>query len=611
MPKFARAASRTAAADHILSSVFAPRLRWLGAVAPAAALLLPAAAQQQGEAMDQLWGEQTAVMPASERTAFFDQGNYGMFVHFGFYSQLANRWNGETFYGIGEWILREKEIPVADYMAAAAEFNPAQFDAKKLVDLAQAAGMRWIILTSKHHDGFAMFDSDHPFNIVDSTPFKRDVVGELAAACAEANMPFGVYYSHFQDWTAPGGSRGPQQDAQGNPVSFDDYFQQKCLPQIDELCTRYGPLQFFWFDTPGSMSEAQVKQIVDLVREKQPQALLGSRIGRGMGDYETLGDMEIPPTNQEGLWETCDTTNDSWGYAWYDQNWKTPQQILQRLVSCVGRGGTYLLNVGPNGQGVVPETIANYLQESGAWVQRHPEVIYGAKPSPWGRALPWGDVTVQGNRLNLVVFDWPQDGRLFLPGLGNEIQSARLINGDEKVELTHTKQGAATQLELPERAPESLASVIELELQGAPQIDSTPAIFPNRPVTIAADQAASLHEVSLNHESWMEKYGEWKFVNRLHPWQPGSRAEWAIEVLEPGDYQITLDYKGNGRTAWTVNTSEGAEVHNQQNGTAVYQSYPLGIVHFDQPGRHTLSVSFVSGDTKATSLRSVTLTPVE
>ena len=198
---------------------------------------------------------------------------------------------------------------------------------------------------------------------------------------------------------------------------------------------------------PGDMPENLVKELADYVRKAQPGALLCSRIGHDMGDYASKGDMEVPPRNADGLWESCDTSNDSWSYAWYDQNWKDRREILFRVVSTVARGGTYLYNIGPDGRGRVPAPAAKYLLKAGEWLKRYPQVVYGAGASPWGHALPWGDVTTQGNTLNLAVFDWPQDGRLFLPGLQSKIKSAAVITAGKPVPVKWEPRGPWTELQ--------------------------------------------------------------------------------------------------------------------------------------------------------------------
>ena len=582
----------------------------------ALACLARCAALGAETSMDQMWGESLAKPGGSksERVAIFRDGNYGMFIHWGLYSHLGGQWKGQTFYGIGEWIKRQMKIPDDEYMALAKEFNPMEFDAREIARIAKAAGMKYIIITSKHHEGFAMFKSAHPFNIVDATPFKRDPMEELAAACKEAGLGFGFYYSHYQDWTAPGGGRGPAKHADGRRATFEEYFRGKCYPQVKEICTRYGPLNFIWFDTPGGMPKPLVMELADLVANTQPNALLCSRIGHGLGDYTTKGDMEVPLRNIDGLWEACDTTNDSWSYAWYDQNWKDATEILRRLVSTVGRGGSYLLNIGPDGRGRVPEQAAKYLVKAGEWIQRHPRVVYAAGPSPWGHALPWGDVTTQGDTLNLVVFEEPADGRLFLPGLATGIASAALrVGPDETRTVTWSRAGAWTILQLPSRpsgAPSRLPSVIELRLEGPPEVDQTLGIDPGIATSLAAEFAA-VKGADKRGIRWMEKFGEWKHVTQVSGWQSAGRATWEVDVALAGDYYLELVYKAAGRTAWRIETDEGVKLQNQQNGASVYHAYPFGLLSFKTPGKHTITVSLAKGDANKASLKAVRLTPAE
>ena len=281
--------------------------------------------------MDELWGEQDEIMSSKEeaRTALFADGNYAMFIHWGLYSNIANKWEGKTYYGISEWIMstRRADIAPADYMAEAKNFNPQDFDADAIVKLAKDAGMKTVVITSKHHDGFAMYHSKaNKFNIVDATPFKRDPMKELSKACKKAGLGFGFYYSHNQDWTFPGGNRGPTVNEKGEEVDFDYYFKEKCLPQIKEITTEYGDIAIIWFDTPGDMEKKYVAELVDIVNKNQPNALVAGRAGHGLGDYKSFGDMNIPEENVPGLWESVDVTNDSWGYAWYDNNWKSPKR---------------------------------------------------------------------------------------------------------------------------------------------------------------------------------------------------------------------------------------------------------------------------------------------
>ena len=335
---------------------------------------------EQHKQMDEMWGETEVAIDESlaERAKLFDESNFGMFIHLGLYSHLEGKWQDTTYYGIAEWLMNPSiaNIPANEYMTHAKEFNPEKFNADSIVQLAKDAGMKYIIIGSKHHEGFAMFHSKaDKFNIVDATPFGRDLMKELATACDENGLGFGIYYSHYQDWTAPGGHGGPETYPDGSPATFEDYFYKKCIPQVTEICKNYGDLDFIWFDTPGNMKKELVVELVDLVRDLQPNAMLCSRVGHGMGDYVSNGDMEVPVKNIDGLWETCDTNNDSWGYAWYDKNFKAPKEILRRLISTVARGGTYLFNIGPRGNGEIVELGAEFLRAIGNWINKYPQVI--------------------------------------------------------------------------------------------------------------------------------------------------------------------------------------------------------------------------------------------
>ena len=564
--------------------------------------------------MEEMWGESTVKLRAenAERGQLFEEGNYAMFIHWGLYSQLANQVDGKTYYGIGEWIMHPQmaDIPPAEYKKLAGTFNPQKFDAGAIARLAKEAGMKYIIITSKHHDGFAMYDSKAcGFNITAATPWAKDPMHELADACRAEGLGFGFYYSHNQDWTFPGGDGGPQVDEDGNPATFDDYFMKKCLPQVEEITSNYGPIELVWFDTPGKMPKKYVEQLVDVVRKNQPNALISGRAGHNLGDYETLGDMEVPHKNVPGMWESVDTTNDSWAYAWYDEYWKTPKEILRRLIGCVGRGGTYMLNIGPRGDGSVPERAARTLRESGAWIHRYPQVVYGTDASPWGHALPWGDVTVKENRLFLSVFEWPASGKLYLPGLKTDIQSAKLLSGKDAQSVSYETSMGWTVFDVPRAAPDKLVSVLEIELAGAPEAETTFGIDPDIGTEIIAE-FAEVEGAELSQKRWMEKFGEWKSAYHVHNWTPGGKAVFEVDVLEPGDYCAHLTYAGKGRLVWGVGIEGGEHIQNEQNSSHNYQEFPIGWINFPEPGTYKVFVSCLEGDGEPSSLKSIRLTPV-
>jgi alpha-L-fucosidase len=590
------------------------------------------------ERMDLEWGEQVLKLrPADrERGQLFDEGNYAMFIHWGLYSQLGNRYQGKTYYGIGEWLMNPQmaDIPHDEYWEFAEQFNPVHFDGKAIAKLAKDAGMRYVIITAKHHEGFAMFDTEFSeYNIVDMTPYGKDPMRELAEACRAEGLGFGFYYSHSKDWTTPGAGNGPQFYPDGSPASFEDYFRTKSFPQLEELLTHYGPLDLIWFDTPGHIEKKYVEPFIQLVREHQPGALINGRVGHGMGDYQSRGDMEVPPSNVPGMWEAVDTTNDSWAYAWYDKNWKTPEAITHRLISTVARGGTYMLNIGPKGDGSVPELAQKTLRRSGEWVRQYPFVVYGTQPSPWGAALPWGDVTVSENRLFLSVFDMPTDRTLRLPGLKNAVVSATLIDQGKRVHLAVTGERGWTLLHLPTTIGEPLIPVVEVVLEGAPELaegwvmyyevaQSTEAklmpVDPSVESTLPAAFAKTTDAEKSQHK-WMEKFGEWKRHYQVSDFGENGRATWEVEVFEPGFYKVDLTYRGPGRIIWRVEV-EGADwIQNEQNASHNYQRFPIGWIHFPEAGRHTIHVSpvydsgrevQVFGDAPR-SLQAIHFTPVD
>lgn len=563
--------------------------------------------------MDKMWGEQQVKTTGieNERGHMFEWGNYAMFIHWGLFSHLGNIWNGKTYYGIGEWMM-DVNMANADkneYKAVARSFNPTNFDAMKIAQLAKDAGMKYIIITSKHHDGFAMYHSlCDKFNIVDATPFGRDPMKELAEACKQLGLGFGFYYSHNQDWTTPGASGASKVDAEGNTKTFDDYFNTKCLPQVEEITKNYGDIELIWFDTPGDIPQKYVQKLVDVVHKNQPGALVSGRVGYNLGDYQTLGDMEVPLENIEGLWESVDVTNDVWGYAWYDQNWKSPKQILKNLISTIARGGTYMLNIGPDGLGDIPEFMSKALQASGKWIARYPQVVYGTEPSPWKHALPWGDVVKQGNKLYLNVYEWPTSGKLYLPGLKTEIISAGIFNGKKQQRIKYEKEGSWTVFDIPYRKPDPMITVIELVMKDDVVVDTTQALDPEIGLKELSVKFATPTDCHVYKSSWMEKFGEWKHVYCVSDLNQGGRIAWAIDVKEAGIYHIDLKVRGNKRIIWKIETDEGNMVQNEQSASSIFCERPMGWIRFDKPGKHLITVSMPEGG--QADLASISFIPV-
>lgn len=553
--------------------------------------LIPVKVASMVPQMENMWGDvKTDPKVSTAKARFFKEAKYAMFIHWGLYSQAANNWKGRPFYGISEWMMAVRRIPVGDYEALAREFNPEKFDAKQWAALAKAAGMKYLVITAKHHEGFAMFKSSHPYNIVDATPFKRDPLKELAAACREAGIGFGVYYSQFQDWHEINNWDSKAQ------MPFSEYFEKKCLPQIRELLTNYGPLTMIWFDTPGKMTPAQSGQIVELMRELQPNALINSRIGNGVGDYSTLSDHELPSRRRGGLWESIDTTNNSWGYAGSDTNFLSESEVLRRLITVIARGGNYMLNVGPDGSGTIPEIAAETLRKAGTWIARNSDAVYGAQPSPWDYPMSWGDCTRQGKKLFFHVFCWRPGGQIAAYGLGSPVEKVSWRTASGRSEsLRFTAENNWLRIELPMRKSQSPVEVIEVELasetpDALPRIGIDPEL-----ATILPADLASAENCKVQRQSWMEKFGEWKHIRSLGSWQENGKAVWEIDVLEPGLYEFAVTYNHVRHRVWEVTTEEGQRIEfwarnaGGKDGPKRFVSFPAGVLEFRRAGAHKLT----------------------
>jgi alpha-L-fucosidase len=428
----------------------------------------------------------------NERMKWFREARFGMFIHWGLYAIPAGRWEGKEIPGIGEWIMNSASIPVAQYKAQASQFNPTQFSAEAIVSLAKNAGMKYIVITSKHHDGFAMFNSKaNPFNIVDATPFKRDPLRELAAECRRQEIKFGFYYSQDQDWTAPGGAAYKRDDHKppayhwdpAQDGNFQEYLESKAIPQIRELLSNYGEYpSILWFDTPTKdMTPELAGKIVSVLNDR-PKLIWNNRLGGGYnGDTETP-EQYIPAHGYPGRdWESCMTMNDTWGYKQDDTNFKSTETLLRNLIDIASKGGNYLLNIGPMATGEVPRAEADRLQEMGKWLAINGESIYATQPTLFGaeagefsatekdkngspKFIPswkWRSTTAPG-RLYIHLFEWP--GTTFhLEKAPQEVTSAYLLADSSRQPLKVTKSGGGIDVSLPAQPLDPIATVLVLK----------------------------------------------------------------------------------------------------------------------------------------------------
>ena len=419
---------------------------------------------------------------------------FGMFIHWGVYAVPAGEFRGHKIDHIGEWIMNRGKIPVLEYKAFARQFNPVLYDPEAWVKAAKDAGMKYIVITAKHHDGFALFDSKaSDWNVVAATPYKKDLLKPLAEACRKYGIKLGFYYSQAQDWTNAGGAvaRKPAREGWANPDSalidaytkehdghwdpaqtsktMSQYIDDVAVPQVKELLSNYGDVAIIWWDTPTGMTDEYAAKL-DAVLKTQPHILTNDRLKRPNypGDYKTP-EQRIPGLNElDGKdWETCMTMNETWGYKSYANNWKTASTLVRNLIDIASKGGNYLLNVGPKADGQFPQQSIDLLQQIGVWMKKNGEAIYGTTASPLG-LFPWGRSTQKVNggntTLYISIFDWPANGQLLVPSLQNSVSSAVLLQNNLKIKSNKTNDG--TVLQLPATAPDSIATVVKIQVKG-------------------------------------------------------------------------------------------------------------------------------------------------
>ncbi len=545
---------------------------------------------------------------------------FGMFIHWGVYSYLGGIWQGEAIDGYGEHVLKVLKIPLETYKKeVAANFNPTKFDAESWVQLCKDAGMKYLIITAKHHDGFAMFDSEiTKYDVVDATPFARDPMKELKKACEQQGIMFGFYYSQAQDWSHPYG--------QGNIVDYPNhpmeehwhemkryqkhlenskiYVYEKAIPQVRELITTYDP-DILWFDTPGWLPDEYNAQIAAVARELKPNLIINSRGAKGYENYRSTSDKPVAFPPRDGYWEAIPTTNESYGYHRMDRSHKPSGYFIRLLAKASYRGGNLLLNVGPMGTGEIEPIDEKILRGIGDWLRVNGESIYGSQRSPLS-AQTWGVSTLKGNKLYLHVFDWPDDGQLVVGGLISDIERAWLLTDPENTLDMQRKSAYDWAVTVPSEAPDTVNSVIVIQVKD--QVE----VRPERLLLATAPHDLHVYDGNLVSESLRFDKGK-ADRNHVRKWRSTEEyVYWPVRLAGPAQFHMTVVYKASKAMGgvFTVEIGdmslEKAVVPSQE-----YQSTALGRVAIPA-GEHILAVKAkaITGD-ELMNLKSIQLVPIE
>lgn len=594
-----------------------------------AAAVASLSASSSARAADDAPGLKETKEQKEARMAWCREARFGMFIHWGVYSVPAGTYKGVQVKHIGEWIQNDAKIPVAEYAKYAERFNPTEFDADAWVKLAKDAGQKYIVITSKHHDGFAMFHSKaSPYNIYDATPFNRDPIAELAKACQKHGIKFGLYYSQAQDWHHPGGAAAKgHPDAAGitdfKPIdkenhwdpaqqgSMDEYIDKVAVPQVKEILTNYGPIAVLWWDTPVGMNRERADKLFEFVPQLQPNIITNNRLGGGyIGDTETP-EQYIPPTGFPGRdFEVCMTMNDTWGWRDWDDHWKSTETILKNLIDIASKGGNYLLNVGPTDKGVIPQPSVDRLQEIGKWMKANGDSIYGTTASPFRKYAFDGRTTVKGNTLYVHVFKWGDNDSVTLAGLKNKAKSAAVLATGDAAKFDSSESGLT--LHKPS-ATDPIATTIAVQLDGPPDVDNTAwAIKPGESGAFILRPSTAMlggKSLKLAGEGSDQYIGSWT----------GRRDTvlWDLLVPTPGDYDVTVELSSDEKNAGSTYAVSSSHSTIQGKVTSTggitnFETQPLGKLHLDK-GVQPLMVRPVDvpNGLAVMNLKSIKLTPAK
>jgi alpha-L-fucosidase len=538
------------------------------------------------------------------------EDKFGLFVHFGAYAQLEGIWDGKEV--AAEWIMRRGFIPVTAYeKQAAGKFKPEKFNAKEWVDIAENAGMKFIVVTAKHHDGFAMYKSAHPYNLVEFTDFGRDILKELSVECSQRDMNLGFYYSQSQDWHEEGGV-GNHWDFEGvtkPQEKFDAYFNEKAAMQVKELCSNYGDIFMIWFDTPAQMDDEKCHLMMDIVKENQPAALVNSRLGNGYGHFDVSIDNGKTPSVSKAAWlpdlkipwQTHESvTRGGWGYTSYGGELDRSEEytdFIYTLCRIVGNGGVYLLNVGPRPDGTIPPSQVNSLRAIGEWLEVNGESIYGADPSPLKfppfaitskpakkylnpTPLKSSKVAIVNRPTKIYLhLKEPHQNQVELIGILSEVENVYCLADKSKQSLSFKQNKEKLSISIPEelRQPRVTVVVLELADKEIRVIDETLQQQSNGVIQLPVEKCEfATRRTSYDYdEKVTQRWGE----------NPKQGLIWTVNVDRPGNYKVISEDNGEDRLQYNLIASADTLLLNAKGELDVMSKKEQdGTIHISQAG---------------------------
>ncbi len=564
--------------------------------------------------------DESAYTPAiRENMKKLYEDKFGMFVHWGPYAQLEGMWKGKRV--SAEWIMKRGPIPIADYeREAAGKFKPEKFNPHEWIDIAENAGMRFIVLTAKHHDGFAMYDSQHPYNIVDFADFGRDVFKELSEACAERDMNLGFYYSQSQDWHEKGGV-GNDWDFEGvlkPQEDFDDYFKNKVAVQVDELTKNYGDIFMVWFDTPIQMDDEKCQWMMDIVKENQPGALVNSRLGNGYGHFDVSIDNGQTPSVSKATWlpdlkvpwQTHESvTKGGWGYTAYGGDLDRSEDYVDFIYSLcriVGNGGGYLLNVAPRPDGTIPQSQANSLRAIGEWLEVNGESIYGADPSPL--KFPPYPITSKPGKIYLHLQDIDEN-EVALDGILSKVNKVYCLADPSKKALTFQQDDEKLRIAVPNELhqPRVTVIVLEIEDQEAKVFDETLQQQADGSIQLPVSKCEfAIRRISYDYDTQL-----------THRWGENTKQGliWTVDVQKPGVFKVISEDTGNAGFEYALNAPTDTLTLHAKGNIGELTKKEQGSITIEKAGVQTLTVYPTIPTSKATKLsykfKGLELVPVE